>query len=52
MGKRELILIVVFVMLGATVYQFTAPPPAPGERSFSLSGIIDEMRLEVRGNRA
>ena len=52
MGKRELILIVVFVMLGATVYQFTAPPPAPGERSFSLSGIIDEMRREVRGNRA
>ena len=52
MGKRELILIVVFVMLGATVYQFTAPPPAPGERTFSFSRIVDEMRREVRGNRA
>ena len=35
MGKRELLLIVAFVIVGAIVYQFTAPPPAPGERSFS-----------------
>jgi hypothetical protein len=52
MGKRELILIAVFAVVGMAVYQFTAPPPAPGERGFSLSRIVDNMRREVRGNRA
>jgi hypothetical protein len=52
MGKRELLLIVMFVIMGTVVYQFTAPQPAPGERSFSLSRIIESMRREVRGNRA
>jgi hypothetical protein len=52
MGKRELILIVVFVVLGATVYQFTAPPAAPGERGFSLSRLFDGVRRELRGSRA
>lgn len=52
MGKRELLLIVAFVIAAATVYQVTAPASAPGERSFSFSRIIDAMRREVRGNRA
>ncbi len=52
MGKRELLLVAAFVIVGALVYQFTAPPPAPGERSFSLSKLIGNMRREVRGNRA
>jgi hypothetical protein len=52
MGKRELLLIVVFVIVGAVVYQVTAPPPAPGERSFSPSRIIESIRREVRGNRS
>jgi hypothetical protein len=52
MGKRELILIATFAILGAIVYQFTAPPPGPGERSFSISRIVDHVRREVRGNRA
>jgi hypothetical protein len=52
MGKRELLLIVGFVILGAVVYQATAPPPAPGERSFSISRILDNVRRELRGNRA
>ena len=52
MGKRELLLIVAFVIVGAVVYQVTAPPPAPGERSFSLGRVIESIRREVRGNRA
>jgi hypothetical protein len=52
MGKRELLLVVAFVIAGAIVYQATAPPPAPGERSFSPTRIIDNIRRGVRGNRA
>jgi len=52
MGKRELLLIVGFFIAGAIVYQFTAPPPGPGERSFSLGRIIESLRREVRGNSA
>jgi hypothetical protein len=52
MGKRELLLIAAFVIVGAIVYQFTAPPPAPGERSFSPGRIIESLRREIRGNRA
>ena len=52
MGKRELLLIVAFVIIGAVVYQATAPPPAPGERTFSLGGAIEALRRHVRGNRA
>ena len=32
MGKRELLLVLVFVIVGAVVYQATAPPPEPGTR--------------------
>jgi hypothetical protein len=52
MGKRELLLVVAFIVVGAIVYQFTAPPPAPGERSFSLSRLTENVRRSVRGNRA
>ncbi|MGB2714332.1 MAG: hypothetical protein WBC51_09155 [Vicinamibacterales bacterium] len=52
MGKRELLLIVAFVIVGAVVYQATAPPAGPNERRFSLSKIVDHLRREMRGNRA
>lgn len=52
MGKRELLLVAAFLMVGALVYQFTATPPAPGERSFSLSQVLGKVRREMRGNRA
>jgi hypothetical protein len=52
MGKRELLLIVGFVVFGAIVYQITAPPPREGEQGFSLSRMMDTIRREVRGNRA
>src|SRR5688572_15724230 len=49
MGKRELLLAVAFVMVGLVVYQFTAPPPDPNARGFSLGRIIEGVRREVRG---
>lgn len=52
MGKRELLLIAAFAVVGAIVYQFTAQPPAPGEASFSFGQIIENIRRGVRGNRA
>jgi hypothetical protein len=50
MGKRELLLIVVFVAVGVIVYSFTAPAPGPNERGLSLSRLVEEIRREVRGN--
>jgi hypothetical protein len=52
MGKRELLLIVGFLIVGAVVYQATAPPPGPNDKGFSLSRLIDAARREIRGNRA
>jgi hypothetical protein len=51
MGKRELVLIAVFVGLGFVVYQFTAPPPPPGSEGISLSGIFRNMKRGVQGAR-
>jgi hypothetical protein len=52
MGKRELLLILVFVVLGAVVYQVTAPPAAPGQSGFSFGRVVENIRREVAGNRA
>jgi hypothetical protein len=52
MGKRELLLIIGFVVLGAVVYQATAPPPDPGEEGFSISRIFHNIRREMRANSA
>src|SRR5690242_2847991 len=52
MGKRELLLIAAFVVVGAIVYQFTAPPPAEGERSFQPGQLIEHVRRAIAGNRA
>ena len=51
MGKRELLLIVGFILVGAVVYQATAPATGDG-RGFSFSRVVDALRREVRGNRA
>jgi hypothetical protein len=50
MGKRELLLIVGFVVAGTLVYYATAPAKAPGEEGFSVGKILDAVRREVRGN--
>jgi hypothetical protein len=49
MGKRELLIIIGFVVVGALAYQFTAPP-ATGNSGFSFGDIFKEVRREVRGN--
>jgi hypothetical protein len=51
MGKRELVLISVFVALGIVVYQFTAPPPPPGSEGVSIGGIFRNLRHGVQGAR-
>src|SRR5438445_614133 len=51
MGKRELVLVTVFVVLGFVVYQLTAPPPPPGSEGISLSGIFRNMKRGVQGAR-
>jgi hypothetical protein len=48
MGKRELIIVIAFVVVGAVAYQLTAPDPKPGERSFSFSRIFSNIRNEIR----
>lgn len=51
MGKRELVLIAVFVVLGVCVYQLTAPPPPPGSEGVSVSGIFRNMKRGIQGAR-
>ena len=52
MGKRELLLVVCFVIVGVVVYQATAKDRAPGERGFSLGRLIEAARREIGGQRA
>jgi acetolactate synthase regulatory subunit len=51
MGKRELLIIVAFVAIGAVAFELTAPP-APEGRSFSLSRWWQSARRGMRGNQA
>lgn len=51
MGKRELLLAAAFILVGFVVYQFTAPPRDPNSRGVSVSGLLDEVRREIRGRR-
>lgn len=50
MGRRELALIVGFIVAGVLVWQVTAPEAeGPG---FSIGGWLSEIRREMRGRRA
>ena len=51
MGKRELVLIAIFVAIGVVVFQFTAPPPPPGSEGVSVGGIFNRLKREVQGSR-
>lgn len=44
MGKRELLLVVLFVVLGTVLYQATAPPAPEGSGGFSLREIFRAAR--------
>ena len=52
MGKRELLLIGGFVLVGVLVYLVTAPAPAPGQQGFSIGKLMEEVRREVRGHQS
>jgi hypothetical protein len=49
MGKRELILMVIFVALGVGVYQVTAPAAPADASGFSLSRLWQFARAHVQG---
>jgi hypothetical protein len=49
MGKRELFIILGFVVVGVLAYQLTAPASTSSE-GFSISKIWEAMRREVHGN--
>jgi hypothetical protein len=51
MGKRELLLIVVFALFGIAVWQLTAPPTDPNEPGFSLQRLVSNLRTELAGQR-
>jgi len=50
MGKRELLLLVVFVVLGVGVYQVTAPASEPDAPGFSLGRLLQMARAHVQGD--
>jgi hypothetical protein len=52
MGKRELLLIGVFLVLGMGVYQMTAPPAKPGQEGFSFGKLFSHIRAEIQGEDA
>ena len=52
MGKRELLLILGFLIAGVVIYRATAPPSPEGESGFPVGRLLDEVRREIRGNQA
>jgi hypothetical protein len=52
MGKRELLLIVAFLVTGMVVYQVAAPARPESESRFSFSRMLEGLRRELRENSA
>ena len=52
MGKRELLLVLGFAVVGTLVYQLTARPSAESSSHFSVNAVVDHLRRAVRGNQA
>lgn len=52
MGKRELLLLVVFVVLGVGVYQVTAPAAPADAPGFSLGRLVDFAKSHFHGPQA
>ena len=50
MGKRELLIIIAFVAVGAAVYSLTAPPAKPGEQGFSIAKVFSGIKKEISAN--
>lgn len=51
MGKRELVLLAIFAVLGVALYHVTAPPPPPGSEGFSVARLIRNVRRHINGSR-
>lgn len=49
MGKRELLIIVIFAAVIGVAYELTAPPAKEGQ-GFSLSRFLSNARREMQGN--
>lgn len=52
MGKRELLLIGAFILVGIGVYRATAPPDKPGQQGFSFARIFNAIKSEIHGENA
>ncbi|MEO8071071.1 MAG: hypothetical protein ABI652_06690 [Acidobacteriota bacterium] len=52
MGKRELLLIAAFAVLGVIAFEMTAAPVAGTRRRFTLSALRDTWRRDARGETA
>lgn len=52
MGKRELLLVILFAAAGFIIYQVTAPASPAGPDRFSISKLLEHARRGVQGNRA
>jgi hypothetical protein len=50
MGKRELFILMAFVLVGTIAYQLTAPPPKEGSRRSTLSTFLQGLRESNRAN--
>ena len=50
MGKRELLIAIAFIAVGAVAYQLTAPPATPGQEGFSFSKLWSNARRGIRSN--
>jgi len=44
MGKRELLIVAAFVIIGAVAYHVTAPPARAGQAGFSFGALRDAWR--------
>jgi hypothetical protein len=51
MGKRELLIVAAFVIIGAVAYHVTEPATRPGERGYSRTAVRDAFRHHGRGPR-
>lgn len=52
MGKRELLIVLAFIVAGTVAFQVSAPPAKEGSTGFSLSKLIDTARRGMQGNQS
>lgn len=50
MGKRELVIAAVFLVVGVCAFQLSAPPAKTSDTGFSFSKLIENAKREMKGN--